>query len=211
MAISGPRRKQVVCNQEKPGTHQVPQRWKRKETTMKGGFEEQIKGQLRPDGSRCCPNHQMPPHRAPGETKEGRMVLPLRGPRTHVQGMPQKDQQTPTLLESTGGNDPTNHHHVQCRSGDHPNQNRQRKGQPTCGRTQRVERRCPRQGFKQSLHRTRGFLNCSTSTTWSRAKEPNRLYHNIQKINVPFTVCATRSMVEKALLDSGMMDNFIDH
>ncbi len=47
--------------------------------------------------------------------------------------------------------------------------------------------------------------------TWSRAKEPNHLYHNIQKINVPFTVCAKRSMVEKALLDSGAMDNFINH
>ncbi len=47
--------------------------------------------------------------------------------------------------------------------------------------------------------------------TWRRAKEPNRLYHNIQKINVPFTVCAKRSTVEKALLDSGAMDNFIDH
>jgi len=47
--------------------------------------------------------------------------------------------------------------------------------------------------------------------TWGRAKEPNRLYHNIQKINVPFTVCAKRSTVEKALLDSSTMDNFIDH
>ncbi len=47
--------------------------------------------------------------------------------------------------------------------------------------------------------------------TWRRAKEPNCLYHNIQKINIPFTVCMKRSMVEKALLDSGTMDNFIDH
>ncbi len=47
--------------------------------------------------------------------------------------------------------------------------------------------------------------------TWGRAKEPNRLYHNIQKINIPFTVCADRSTVKKALLDSGVMDNFIDH
>ncbi len=54
-------------------------------------------------------------------------------------------------------------------------------------------------------------MNCSTLTTWRRAKEPNRLYHNIQKINVPFTVCVEWSMVEKALLDSGAMDNFIDH
>ena len=54
-------------------------------------------------------------------------------------------------------------------------------------------------------------MNCSTSMTWGRAKEPNRLYHNIQKINIPFTVCADRSTVEKALLDSRAMDNFIDH
>ncbi len=54
-------------------------------------------------------------------------------------------------------------------------------------------------------------MNCSTSTTWGRAKEPNHLYHNIQKINIPFTVCAEWSTVEKALLDSGVMDNFIDH
>ncbi len=47
--------------------------------------------------------------------------------------------------------------------------------------------------------------------TWRRAKGPNRLYHNIQKINIPFTVCAKQSTVEKALLDSGAMDNFIDH
>ncbi len=37
------------------------------------------------------------------------------------------------------------------------------------------------------------------------------MYHNIQKINVPFTVCVERSTVETALLDSGAMDNFIDH
>ncbi len=37
------------------------------------------------------------------------------------------------------------------------------------------------------------------------------MYHNIQKINIPFTVCVKRSMVEKALLDSGVMDNFINH
>ncbi len=47
--------------------------------------------------------------------------------------------------------------------------------------------------------------------TWGRAKRSNRVYHNIQKINVPFTVCAERSTVETALLDSGAMDNFIDH
>ncbi len=47
--------------------------------------------------------------------------------------------------------------------------------------------------------------------TWRRAKELNRLYHNIQKINIPFTICVKRSTVEKALLDSGTMDNFIDH
>ncbi len=47
--------------------------------------------------------------------------------------------------------------------------------------------------------------------TWRRAKELNRLYHNIQKINVPFTVCAKWSTVEKALLDSGTMDNFINY
>ncbi len=37
------------------------------------------------------------------------------------------------------------------------------------------------------------------------------MYHNIQKINIPFTVCAEQSTVERALLDSGAMDNFIDH
>ncbi len=37
------------------------------------------------------------------------------------------------------------------------------------------------------------------------------MYKNIQKINVPFTICAERSTVETALLDSGAMDNFIDH
>jgi len=42
-------------------------------------------------------------------------------------------------------------------------------------------------------------------------KEPNCLYHSIQKINIPFTVCTERSTVEKALLDSSAMDNFIDH
>ncbi len=54
-------------------------------------------------------------------------------------------------------------------------------------------------------------MNCSTSTTWGRARGSNRLYHNIQKINIPFTVCVERSTVERALLDSGAMDNFIDH
>ncbi len=47
--------------------------------------------------------------------------------------------------------------------------------------------------------------------TWRRAREPNRLYNNIQKINVPFTVCVRQSTVKKALLDSSAMDNFIDH
>src|SRR6266446_3708984 len=47
--------------------------------------------------------------------------------------------------------------------------------------------------------------------TWGRAKEPNRLYHNIQKINIPFTVCVEWSTVEKALLDSSVMDNFINN
>ncbi len=47
--------------------------------------------------------------------------------------------------------------------------------------------------------------------TWRRAREPNHLYNNIQKINVPFTVCAKWSTVERALLDSSAMDNFIDH
>jgi len=37
------------------------------------------------------------------------------------------------------------------------------------------------------------------------------VYHNIQKINIPFTICTEKSMVKKALLDSGAMDNFIDH
>ncbi len=43
-----------------------------------------------------------------------------------------------------------------------------------------------------------------------RAKELKHLYNNIQKINIPFTVCMKRSTVEKALLDSSTMDNFID-
>ncbi len=47
--------------------------------------------------------------------------------------------------------------------------------------------------------------------TWGRAKRSNHVYHNIQKINVPFTVCMEQSTVETALLDSGTMDNFIDH
>ncbi len=124
VAVSSLRRKQVICDQEKPGTCQVPQRWKGQEATMEGGPEKQIKGQLCPNGSGCHPNHQMPPHQTPRETEKGRMMLPLRSPRTHVQGMPQKDQQTPSVLKSADGNDPTNCYHIQCRGGDHPNRNR---------------------------------------------------------------------------------------
>ncbi len=47
--------------------------------------------------------------------------------------------------------------------------------------------------------------------TWGRAKRSNHVYHNIQKINIPFTVCVERSTVKTALLDSGVMDNFIAH
>jgi len=47
--------------------------------------------------------------------------------------------------------------------------------------------------------------------TWGRATGPDRAEKLIQKINVPFTLCTKKSTVEKALLDSGAMENFLDH
>src|SRR6266446_1647110 len=125
--------------------------------------------------------------------------------------MPQEAQQTPSLHQSPDSRYPTDERYHYCGSNHLPNRDRRRKGQPPGGRIERAERRRPRQSLEWSVHWTGGFLNCSTSTTWGRAKGPNRLYHNIQKINIPFTVCAERSTVKKALLDSGAMDNFIDH
>src|SRR6266403_506469 len=125
--------------------------------------------------------------------------------------MPQEDQQTPPILKSTDGSNSTNSYHVNYGSSNHPNRNGRGEGQPTCGRTKRAERQCPGQSLEWGIRWTQGFLNCSTSTTWRRAKEPNCLYHNIQKINIPFTVCVKWSMVKKALLDSSVMDNFINH
>src|SRR6266446_1419488 len=125
--------------------------------------------------------------------------------------MPKETQQTPPLYKGSSSDDATNRHHINHGSSHHPTQNRQRKSQSTGSRTKRAKRRRPGQSLKRSICQTGGFLNCSTSTTWGRAKEPNCLYHNIQKINIPFTVCVERSTVEKALLDSGTMDNFIDH
>ena len=137
-------------------------------------------------------------------------MLPLQSSGAYVQGMPKENQQTASLHQSPSSSDSTNSHYINRGSHD-PNQDGQGKGQPTGGRTKRAKRQHPGQSLKRSVHRTGGFLNCSTSTTWRRAKELNCLYHNIQKINVPFTVCAEWSTVKKALLDSGAMDNFIDH
>ena len=47
--------------------------------------------------------------------------------------------------------------------------------------------------------------------TWRRAREPDHVGNSIQKINIPFTISTRRSTVEKALLDSGAMENFLDH
>jgi len=47
--------------------------------------------------------------------------------------------------------------------------------------------------------------------TWRRAREPDHVGNSIQKINIPFIISTRRSMVEKALLDSGAMENFLDH
>src|SRR6266403_1073289 len=177
---------------------------------MEGCPKRKAEGQLGPHGGRRGPN-PMTPHRTPRKAEKGGTMLPLQGPGPHVQGMPQKAQQTPSLHQGPDSHYPTNkrHHH---RGSDHlPNRDGRRKSQPLSGGTERAERRRPGQSLEWSIHWTGGFLNCSTSTTWGRAKGLNRLYHNIQKINIPFTVCAERSMVEKALLDSGVMDNFIDH
>src|SRR6266436_6808225 len=125
--------------------------------------------------------------------------------------MPQEAQQTPSLHQSPDSHYPTNKRYHYRGSNHLPNRDGRGESQPLGGRTKRTERRHPRQSLEQSVHRTGGFLNCSTSTTWGRAKGPNRLYHNIQKINIPFTVCVERSTVKKALLDSSAMDNFIDH
>src|SRR6266446_1664357 len=125
--------------------------------------------------------------------------------------MPKETQQTPPLYKGSSSDDATNRHHINHGSSHHPTQNRQRKSQSTGSRTKRAKRRHTGQSPEWSVRRTGGFLNCLTSTTWERAKEPNCLYHNIQKINIPFTVCAEWSTVKKALLDSGAMDNFIDH
>src|SRR6266403_2459655 len=125
--------------------------------------------------------------------------------------MPQKAQQTSPLHQSPNSRYPTDERYRYRGSNHLPNGNRRGKSQPLGGGTKRTKRRRPRQSLERGVHQTGGFLNCSTSTTWGGAKGPNRLYHNIQKINIPFTVCAERSTVEKALLDSGAMDNFIDH
>src|SRR6266403_382241 len=91
MAGGGTRRKQAIRDQKKPGARQIPKGRERKETTMEGGTEKQIEGQLCPHGSRCCTN-QMPPHRTSGKAEEGRTMFSLRSPRTHVQGMPKEAQ-----------------------------------------------------------------------------------------------------------------------
>src|SRR6266436_600868 len=122
MASGSKGRKKAICDQKESGTCQIPKRWERKETTVEGSPKKQIKGQLRPHGSRRCPN-QTPPYRTPGETKKGRMMFPLRGPRTHVQGMPQKDQQTTPLHQSPNGGDPTDGHYIN-QGGHDPNRNR---------------------------------------------------------------------------------------
>src|SRR6266403_483632 len=155
---------------------------------MEGCPKRKAEGQLGPHGGRRGPN-PMTPHRTSRKAEKGGTMLPLQGPRPHVQGMPQKAQQTPSLHQSSGSHDPTNERH-RHHGGNHlPNRDGRRKSQPLSGGTKGTERRHPRQSLERSVHQTGGFLNCSTSTTWGRAKGPNRLYHNIQKINIPFTVC----------------------
>src|SRR6266403_4017673 len=177
---------------------------------MEGHPKRKTKGQLGPHGSRRGPNLTTP-YRTPRETEKGRTMFPLRSPRPHVQRMPQENEQAPSLHQSPDSHHPTDKRYHYRRSNHLPNGNGRREGQPLGGGAKGTERQRSRQSLKRSVHRTGGFLNCSTSTTWGRAKGPNCLYHNIQKINIPFTVCVERSTVEKALLDSGAMDNFIDH
>ncbi len=73
---------------------------------MEGGSEKQNKGQLRPHGSRHHPD-QMSPHRTPGKTKEGRTVLPLRGPRAYVEGLPKENQAPPYTKGQVATTQPT--------------------------------------------------------------------------------------------------------
>src|SRR6266436_6648890 len=91
VAGSGQRRKQAIRDQEKSGTRQIPKGRKRQETAVEGRAERKTEGQFGPHGSRRGPNPTTP-HRTSGEAKEGRAMLPLRGPRAYVQRMPQKAQ-----------------------------------------------------------------------------------------------------------------------
>src|SRR6266446_7270666 len=129
MASSSQRGKQAIRHQEKSGTRQIPEGRKRQETAMESHVERQAKGQLGPYGSRRGPNPTTP-HRASGETKERRTMLPLRGTRTHVQGMPKEAQQTPSLHQSPDSHYPTDKHHHHHGSNDRPNRDRRGESQP---------------------------------------------------------------------------------
>src|SRR6266403_4247830 len=142
VAGGGQRREQTICDQEEPGTGQIPKRRERQETTVEGRAKRQTKGQLGPYGSGRGPNPTTP-HRTSGKTEEGGTMLPLQSTRTHVQGMPQKAQQTSSLHQSAERYDPTSKNHC-YRGGNHlPNGDGRGKSQPTGGGTKRAERRRP--------------------------------------------------------------------
>src|SRR6266404_7216508 len=99
---------------------------------MEGRAEGKTKGQFGPNGSGRGPTPTTP-HRTSGETEEGGAMLPLRSPRTHVQGMPQEGQQTPPLHQSPSNRHSDNKHHHRGGSYHLPNGNGRGKGQPPGG------------------------------------------------------------------------------
>ncbi len=110
------------------------QQWK---AALKG---KQRDGQLCSYGGGRSPNPTTP-YQTSRETKEGRAMLPLRSTRPHVQGMPQKAPQTPSLHQSTDSHHPTDKCYHHCRSDHLPNRDRRGKGQPPGSRTKRIKRR----------------------------------------------------------------------
>src|SRR6266436_7445945 len=116
---------------------------------MEGRPKGKTEGQLGPYGSRRGPNSTAP-HRAPGKAEEGGTVLPLQSSRPHVQGVPQKNQQTPSLHQGPSSYHPTNWHHRYRGSNHLPNGDRRRESQPPSGGTKRPKQRHPGQSPERS-------------------------------------------------------------